>query len=299
MDSAELHTLSALTDLDQALGRFVDRSKGCLEAVQASVQHHMNEFADRLSEAKRQIRVCQVNLAEASDAERDEAERLLDEAMERYRLVTRWLARAEDACQAYRRVARPFEAIANEHIPRAQHKLRTKHDEAADYLVLQVEGTAQIIQRAVPMPTTPTAPAVDKMRKLDSIVEFPLPPEFRWVSLEHISRRDDLRSDEGFDKVGEHDVRRVFGTLQRKVLPFLESHPEANGLTFLDLDGYTEEGALKPRQKAYEVFFGQDAIVLDGPLADGTFSVTNGRHRIKVARDLGWPAVPVRVIGEG
>ena len=119
------------------------------------------------------------------------------------------------------------------------------------------------------------------------------------MSLEHISRRDDLRHDEGFSKVSEHDMRRAFGTLRRQVLPHLQSHPEANGLTFLELDGYTTEGTPKPRQKAYDVFFGQEAIVLDGPYSDGTFSVTNGRHRIQVARELGWPAVPVRVIGGG
>ena len=134
--------------------------------------------------------------------------------------------------------------------------------------------------------------------KLDALTQLPLPSGFRWVSLEHISRRDDLGADEGFKKVNESDMRRGFGTLRRQVLPFLESHPEANSHSFLEADGYTPEGAPKPRQQVYEAFFGQGAIALDGPSPDGIFSVTNGRHRIKVARDLGWTAVPVSIIGK-
>ncbi len=156
----------------------------------------------------------------------------------------------------------------------------------------------QVTQRAPAPPPSQAASATSEAARLDSIVQFSLPPGFRWVSLEHISRHDDLAGDEGFDKVSENEMRRGFGTLRRQVLPYLANHPNANGLTFLELDGWTAEGVRSREQKAYDAFFGDEPIVLDGPYPDGTFRDTNGRHRIKVARELGWPAVPVKVTGE-
>ena len=299
MASAELLSLNVLTDLAEALGRFGSRGKECLDLAEANLRQQMAQLADRRQEAERQLRVCEIDCASASEEKADEAEQSLAEAKERLSLVRRWQGRTEEACQAYRSFARQFERTVSEQIPKAQLKLRTKHDEGAAYLGVQLDGDAQPSQRAAAAPPSLTNAPTQEMPKLDSVVQFSLPPGFRWVLLGHISRRDDLRHDEGFSKVSEHDMRRAFGTLRRQVLPYLDNHPEANGLTFLELDGYTTEGTLKPRQKTYDVFFGEGAIVLDGPYSNGTFSVTNGRHRIQVARDLGWSAVPVRVIESG
>ncbi|WP_295438168.1 hypothetical protein [uncultured Thiodictyon sp.] len=299
MASAELFSLNVLTDLADALGRFGSRGKECLDLAEGNLRRQMAQLAERRQEAERQLRVCEIACASASEEEADEAGRALAEAKEHLSLVRRWHGRAEEACQAYRSFARQFERTVSDHIPKAQLKLRTKHDEGAAYLAVQLDGDVQPIQRAAAAPPSLTNARTQEVPKLESVVQFSLPPGFRWMSLEHISRRDDLRHDEGFSKVSEHDMRRAFGTLRRQVLPYLDSHPEANGRTFLDLDGYTTEGTPKPRQMTYDVFFGAGAIVLDGPYSDGTFSVTNGRHRIKVARDLGWSAVPARVIESG
>lgn len=298
MDSAQLLSLNALTDLDDALGHFGSRAKECLQAAESSLRRQLAQLAVRREDAERQVRVCATHLAEASADEKAEAAWLLRVAEERLSLIRRWQGRAEEACQRYQGVARQFEGTANEHIPRAQSNLRTKHDEAAAYLAAQMEGDVPVTQRAPAPPPSQAASATSEAARLDSIVQFPLPPGFRWVSLEHISRHDNLAGDEGFDKVSENEMRRGLGTLRRQVLPYLANHPNANSLTFLELDGWTAEGGPKSRQKVYDAFFGDEPIVLDGPYPDGTFGITNGRHRIKVARDLGWTAVPVKVTGE-
>lgn len=299
-ESAELLSLKALTDLDDALGRFGDRGKQGLDDVDASLRRQIAQLEERRQEAARQVRVCEARCAcesDEHDADAD-AEQELEDARERLRLIKRWQRTADEACQAYRSVARRFEHVAVEHIPKARLKLRTKFDEAAAYLSVQLDGDIQPIQRASATEAGRTPPRTVSTPKLDSVVLFSLPPGFRWVPIEHISPRDNLGRNEGFIKVSEEDMRRAFGSLRRQVLPYLKNHPEASAATFRELDGYSAEGTIKPRQLAYQVFFGDDPIVLDGPQTDGTFSVTNGRHRIHVARDLGWPAVPARVIGK-
>ena len=179
MESAELLSLNALTDLDDALGRFGSRAKECLDAAEADLRRQLAQLAERRHEAERQVRVCAMDCAAASDDEADYAARALAVAKERLSLVTRWQGRAEEACQTYRSFARQFERRVSEHIPKAQLKLRTKHDEGAAYLAVQLEGDAQPIQRAATPPASQaTAPSLETP-KLDSVVQLSLPPGFR------------------------------------------------------------------------------------------------------------------------
>jgi hypothetical protein len=45
--------------------------------------------------------------------------------------------------------------------------------------------------------------------------------------------------------------------------------------------------------KVYEAFFGSDSIAIDRNTDQSCYLITNGRHRIFIARQLGWEAVPV------
>jgi hypothetical protein len=49
-------------------------------------------------------------------------------------------------------------------------------------------------------------------------------------------------------------------------------------------------------QRVYEAFFGDDSLRLDAR-AGGTYGVTNGYHRIKVAAELGLRTLPARISG--
>ena len=298
MDAADLGSLDGLDDLDQAFGRFRGSAKACLEAARNRLGTQLAQLRERREEGQRQVRACERVLSEADDEDYDDASRALIEAQERLRTVNRWLGRAEESAQSYRTAALRFERLMEEDLPRTQLRLRGIRAEGAAYLSVQLGDDVAVATSHRSPDSTQAAPAVVEPAVTDPLVEFPLPPGFRWVSLDHISQRDDLRDDEGFPKVSEHDMRRGFGTLRRQVLPFLAQNPDANARVFQELDGFNDGGGPKPRQKAYEAFFGDASIVLDGPLSDGTFSVTNGRHRIKVARDMGWSAVPARVIGK-
>ncbi len=298
MDAANLGSLEGLQDLDQAFGRFQVAAKACLEAAGNRLGAQLRQLHERREEAQRQVRACQRAVRESDEETHDDAVRSLLEAEERLREVHRWCRSAEESAQSYRAAARRFEKLIEADLPRTQLRLRATRDEAAAYLSVQLDGDVAITTGARASASGAPAPAVVEPVAADPLVKFPLPPGFRWVSVDHITRRDDLREDEGFPKTSENEMRRGFGTLRRQVLPFLARKPGADAEVFRELDGFTDAGAPKQRQKVFEAFFGDGAIVLDGPLSDGTFSVTNGRHRIKVARDMGWSAVPARVTGK-
>ena len=89
---------------------------------------------------------------------------------------------------------------------------------------------------------------------------------------------------------------RGFETLYTEILPAINDPTNpANKDTFRRRD----EDEMVPYEKGtlriYEVFFGDDGIHLDRGQNDKLFSIDNGRHRIKVAMDAGWTAVPVKM----
>lgn len=295
MGEANLHSLQSVADLDDALGRYADRATKCLERVEANLRWQLSELAQRREEAEGQVRACRSKCASGSDQDDEEADREYREAKDRLQQIRRWERRTLEAEQTYRAVASRFERTLTDQIPKAQVTLRAKSADVSAYLAVQLDGDLLPSSQTVSPRADQGAAPNTETPQLDAIVRFSLPAGFRWVSLEHISRRDDLGPKEGFSKVSENDMRRVFGTLRRQLLPYLQLHMEANAGTFREIDGLTAAGIPKARQLAYEVFFGDGAIVLDWFEAYAAFSVTNGRHRIKVARDLGWPAVPARV----
>jgi hypothetical protein len=82
--------------------------------------------------------------------------------------------------------------------------------------------------------------------------------------------------------------------LRKKVLPQLQGERQWSRLDFWQQDqcmGFSAESGLT---RVYDAFFGADSIYLERGRRDDLFSIQNGRHRIKVAMDLGWKMIPVR-----
>ena len=97
---------------------------------------------------------------------------------------------------------------------------------------------------------------------------------------------------EDFHKVSHEDMVNGLRTLQRDVHPAVESGADKEYFQNLD----QKHGLDYPNgtQKIYESFYGQDAIRLD-KIGD-RYMVENGYHRIYVAKELGFPTIPARVI---
>ena len=301
MKGAELHSLDALTDLEDSLRRFKSRVEECMKAVDSSTRLQMSELNRRYEEARYQVRQCEEALCSSDDEDSNsDGEQMLSEAMDRLALTRRWQSAAAESCEHYQAVARSFDLMLQSDLPKAQLLLRTKHEAGSDYLALQLDGQTGIYQAPRAAPVRPSVqPQQVQTPSADRVEQFPLPAGFRWISIEDISPENSLRSDEGFGKVSESDMRRSFGTLRRKILPYLERNPQANSHTFFEMDGYSESGLPQARQKTFEAFFGESPIVLDKARSggDGKLSVINGRHRIKVAKDLGWTHIPVKFAG--
>lgn len=114
------------------------------------------------------------------------------------------------------------------------------------------------------------------------------PPGFELISLADV---EDSDPDLAFEKVPEADLVWAVEALRDVVLPGMQ-----RGLTlddFRDMDAQLGQQGTRSYADTYSGFFGDSALRVDRG-ADGRLGVTNGRHRILVARRLGLTWLPGR-----
>jgi hypothetical protein len=97
---------------------------------------------------------------------------------------------------------------------------------------------------------------------------------------------------ESFRKTGYATMREGTQRLDEVVLPAVRGG--AGGDHFAAMDAQRGLDYEHGYQRVYDAFFGTDSLRLDAR-ADGTYGVTNGYHRIHVARELGLRTLPARI----
>jgi hypothetical protein len=138
--------------------------------------------------------------------------------------------------------------------------------------------------------TPDTKPSLD-------LTHYALPPGFRWIPLdeieiEHLPESEFHKVSSDTMRVGMEKLGEVLERLQERLTePFTD-----NSIYFMRLDRQAgrsyEEGLLR----VYEAFFGQDHIRLRRIKGSSHWIIEKGRHRIQVARALGWKAVPAEAV---
>jgi hypothetical protein len=138
--------------------------------------------------------------------------------------------------------------------------------------------------------THDTKPSLD-------LTHYALPPGFRWIPLDEIEV--EYIPESAFHKVSSNTMQEGLARL-REVLECLQERLAEpftdNSVYFMRLDrraGRTYEAGL---QRVYEAFFGHDRIHLSRIKGSTRWTIDNGRHRIQVARALGWQAIPAEAV---
>jgi hypothetical protein len=197
-------------------------------------------------------------------------------------------ARIEEAHDTFRLSAIALTRITDDRLPAARAFLERKLEQARAYVSLHPSSDSS--GHLAPLVTPNAGGGAPK----PAIEAFPLPAGFAWIPLDQVETGDLEPSD--FRKVSEGDIERGFGFLVREILPRIRGGSPADADVFRETDRAAgrDEGA--GARRAFEAFFGLDAIRLERRAGEPVFSVTNGRHRIHVARRLGLSHVPARTV---
>jgi hypothetical protein len=204
--------------------------------------------------------------------------------------------------------------FADEHSDRARAFLKERIRELYDYVRLKPDlmgamaGSSQPHQAAVAgaaRGTTETAvvPVVSAGAAAASAMgRFLLPKGFGWIRLDELKPDEmaELPAERDYQKndLSEADMREGLHLLQTRILPEIQKDPQAATRGYFSkLDAAENRSGSMRLANIFDAYFGQsDHIWVDRFKGDQYFGIGNGRHRIKAARDLGWSAIPARIV---
>lgn len=115
----------------------------------------------------------------------------------------------------------------------------------------------------------------------------------RDVPVRDLPAPDDINGPEDFKKVPYPEMVAGCKSLET-MKPYIESGQGASSDYWRSVDEHYGTDPAKGYRQVYEAFYGDDAILLDK--SGNSYDITNGRHRIFVAKQLGLETIPARVI---
>ncbi len=297
-------SLDALLRLDSALGSYATGARHALAAIRADFERRHRALHDLEDDARYELERLQATYDGAG--EDDDLESLTQEcdgAAERLAEIRRWTDDVDSQHSTLNVREAACGEVLQRSVPRAQAFLREKIDQLHQYEAVRLDAfvpaQSSASAQAIPVPQIPasnaTAADISGPRMLR---ERPLPRGFRWVALSEIDLTKQLEGvggSEDFLKVPYDEMRQGLADLRDEILPAMEANGGRRADYFRDLDQRAGRQYADGLQRVYEAFFGEGDFIYLVRRPDGTLDLINGRHRLKVAKDLGWDAIPAQV----
>lgn len=295
----EMHvSTEALLQLSEALRRYQAKVDTAMSDVNRNIGTRLQRLNEACDEARWEVRRRRDDLsARDEDEDYGRLQSRLERAEEHYHRIERRIREVEDVLRVFKRSRAGVQDSLSRGIPRAVGYLESKHTELIEYLSVGLpgeHGIAGVAEKSFSPRESIASPFAAPAA--DDVAAFPLPAGFHWVRLEDISRADDLRSEEKFSKVSLEEVENGFQLLKQEILPAIQNDPTRSVDYFRQCDTEMNRTYAGGALRVFEAFFGESHIVLSRHPDDESLRVTNGRHRIHVARELGWSSVPARTI---
>jgi hypothetical protein len=302
---AHVGSWSALEALEGSLARFADHAQRSVERASRGLRRFQAAVEQRRRQAERSV-----DAARAAYEECDVEEDDVDYYSSQLQAAEEELEEAERRCDEFERAAevfhgqvRTFHGMVKDTVPAARHFLREKIGLLHEIHAVPLEGVtpaAATIRASSRLKSPAENTGHQATEASDGFSGCPLPRGFVWVPLGDIDLGGELRnvlSPSAFQKVPYDVMRRGLERFRAEILPQVRKNVAAATSDYFGRQDHTagadyEHGL----QRIYDAFFGSsDYIYLVRGRDQAKFTVQSGRHRIKVALDLGWRAIPVQV----
>lgn len=310
--AAQLLSIETLPPMRGALIRLRARLPEILDAMERETERANRILGEYHHGLDRRVRHWQqVVEAAENEEEKARAQRALDEIEARLRELKLQLRTLRELLERYRAQSRRAHTYFNDATRAATDSLASTQAAALAYLALAptLDGGAAspIAAAAAPAISVATAAAVsettlDAAKAHDKGPLPTLPAGFEWVSLDQLELVD-LPERADFKKVSYEDMCRGLELLHTEMVPLFRQHPAAGRDVFEDFDrrhGRISTGLVHPRSLANlydKFFFGHEHIRVVRARGHTNYVIENGRHRVRIARDLGLKHVPAQVVG--
>lgn len=297
---AKVLSLDSLAELEMAIGRFASAAGEAAAGLRAEFSRRQAFLDEQEEDARAEVSHWReaVDNAEGYD-ELQGCLFALTEAGSRLGRVRGWRARVLDESLQFGSALAGFDRLLGRTIPASRSYLRSG---VAD---LRAYAAVELLSGDRPSGAAPAATAVsppiqgsDPTPRPEQLTDLSLPSGYVWVPLAQVSDVElaGVSSKDDYKKVSYDDMVVGLELLADEVLPRVDADPSgARSEVFLELDEMAGRPHEKGLQQIYDAFFGNEHIYLERQRGMTKFDITNGRHRIRVALDLGWTAIPARV----
>jgi hypothetical protein len=297
-DRHVLANSEALVEFETAIGRFAGQSMEKARRAESEIRRVREDLEERQRGARRDVRALGERIA---DADKDDdctvLERERERATEELSFVRKQIRDVDAAADRFKTARVRFEELNGDTTHAARSFLRKIISDLQAYLALQKSGAGGITSSrgSDGSVSTPAASSLPEFNPTSLV----LPPGYRWMQLSEIDtdrELADVQDERSFSKgVSYLEMTNGFEVLRREILPAVgDSRTPATSDTFAAWDSAAGVSYSEGKQRIYDAFFGDDPIYVQPGGSASRHTVSSGRHRIKVAMDLRWTAVPVK-----
>ena len=317
--AADLRRIDALLQMRAALLRFRDATSAIPATVRVRVEQAQAQLGRKQRLMEAEIAALRTQLEDCEeDEERADVRRVIGDARTELSTLRKRARDLMAAVTQHNRVAASWQQAIGNTLPAATGFLAQKHAEAVAYqnfVVACVGATSARFSE----PST-IAPAdepgsrsvrAEETSTTDPITATspdalpPLPAGLDWVPIDWVDPLE-LPTQEDFHKgVTYSEMHDGIQRMWQEIMPLLISKPNATRATFEEFDemhGRVDRmGFVHPSSLAHlwdqllDRRWGHH-IRIQCDERTGQYSIDNGRHRVKVARDLGWHYVPAEFV---
>ncbi len=298
------------------MARFSSELRDAIEAAEHEIRRKTEVLGQIVADRRRAVAGWQVAYDGADEEEDDVGfiRHKLEEAEENLREAKQWQRRVEEVCAEYNKRANKTARLGDEHSDKARVVLRGRTTDLYDYLAVKpslatdaavgsqssgpgILDTALVATEAIVGSVASSGEAVGF-----AMAGLPLPRGFGWVRLDELKpdEMEKLPTENDYRKDGlsESDMKEGLELLRTRILPEIQNDPKAATKEhFSKLDSIEGRDGSKSLAGIFSAYFGADRhIWVDRFKGDQFFGIGNGRHRIKAALDLGWTAIPARIV---
>ena len=315
MAGAELRNIDVLLEMREALVRFRESTTNLSVQLRIRIERVEALLASRRLQLEREIEAQrEIIFKSEDDDEREEAQRGLDEACEQLSTIRKRSRKLAGAVDHHNSVVTSWHRAVGAVLPAAISFLAQKHAEAENYRAIMPKSTAEPSSDTTVSVEIGSAYSVFSSHRLsdpasaNSPDELPvLPSGFSWIPISQFDQSDLPTNNEFKKGISPSDMSNGLRRLWSELIPMLGENGRSNRVLFEAFDeanGRVDRmGFVRPDSLArlWDVFFDRrwkEYVRVTFDRRSGKWGVDNGRHRIKVARDLGWKFIPGEVISK-
>lgn len=316
MGSADLRRIDALLQLRAALLHFRQSTSGISSQLRARIDRAKTELDRRRRRLDVEIEALEDQVRSDDEDDGEDARRSLDDAYASRSDLREQARRLASAAARHDSAAASWLNALGTTVPAAAAFLAHKYNDASDYLKAGLSVGVGAVAVSDQPPFEIESEVADTSPRQYSMLTDPanatcaddlpvLPSGFSWISISRINRSE-LPPRDDFPKVSYETMRAGFERLWAELLPLVSATPAANRETFRKFDeshgrvdpmGFVHEESLAHLwDQFFEQRFGNNHIRITAGSDADPWGVDNGRHRIRVAQDLGWKYVPGRLV---